>query len=222
MIDPEQSIESISNKYIEDVCEKIADAPEIIHDFQFNPFYTELRCVALDTEATGARRGEIDKLTEIACVEIINGKITGKFFRRYINPEREVTRDVHKITGHTWNFLKAYPTFPHIMDDFLNFIDGSRLIIHDARQDLRLLNLSMMECGKPHNYIEDWHEIVDTLILAKYYHPYGKNNLTSLCQRYNVDTTSRNKHHGALIDAFLLANMFCTMKSKVRLPVIKL
>jgi DNA polymerase III subunit epsilon len=191
------------------------------------------RSIALDTESTGLRGkkertpDETDQLTEIGCVEIIDGRITGLCFRKYINPQQRVTAGAHRITGHTWYFLQQFPTFKTIAPDFLRFLAGARLIIHDAPGDLKLINTALTQCGNPYGPLESKHEIIDTLALARCLEPRKPANLTALCKRYlhgEFDERRDRLKHGALIDAKLLAKVFCKMtatKDGLPLPIDK-
>lgn len=181
------------------------------------------RSVAVDTESTGLRGkrertpDETDQLTEIGCVEIIDDRITGLCFRKYINPQQRVTSGAHRITGHTWYFLQQFPTFKTVAPEFLQFIAGARLIIHDAPSDLKLINAALTQCGNPYGPLEKKHEIIDTLTLARRLEPGKPANLTALCERYlrgEFDERRDRLKHGALIDAKLLARVFCKMTAK--------
>ena len=200
--------------------------PLVVSPLSLPRFSTGPLCgkyVALDTESTGLRGkkerepNEIDQLTEIGCVEIVDGKITGKYFRRYINPEQRVTPGAHRITGHTWYFLQQFPTFGRIAPDFLRFIKGAKLVIHDAPGDLKLINTALKHYGNPYGNLEDKHEIIDTLSLARHLDPGQKVNLTALCKKHlkgEFDEKRDRSKHGALIDARLLARVFCAITPK--------
>lgn len=165
--------------------------------------------IFLDAEATGLGNGH--KLTEIGCVEVKNFKITGKKFQMLINPERHVSSSAHKLTGYTLNFLSQYPVFKSIAPNFINFIKGGAvLVMHNSHYDLKLIGEGLKDAENPYGKLEDKHVIIDSLPFARALHPNKKNDLTSLCNRYNIYTGGREKH-GALIDAELLAEVFCKM-----------
>lgn len=192
--------------------ERLAAATQLSFSPSFSFEQLSGRFIALDTEGTGC--GASHSLTEIGCVEMVGLTVTGRQFQAYVDPGCEVSHGAHKITGHTWKFLRQYPPFNQdIAERFLRFIKNSPLIIHDARSDLDLLNESLELCGQSYGKLEENHKIIDTLPLAQCLHPGMKNNLTALCERYGIDTSVRYKH-GALIDAKLLAQVFCAMVHK--------
>jgi DNA polymerase-3 subunit epsilon len=169
------------------------------------------RLIALDVEATGL--GNDHKLTEIGGVEIQKGVVTGHKFQTYVNPEREVTRDAHKLTGYTWKFLKKYPLFGATAPHFLRFIQGAVLVIHNAHYDLKLINEALAACNNPYGKLEEKHAIVDTAVLARKLYPGKSSSLTAVCAYNDISTTKRHRH-GALIDAELLAEVFQAMACK--------
>lgn len=183
------------------------------------------RQIALDTETTGLSAAAGHRLTELGCVEIIDRKLTGKTFQTYLNPEREIDAEAQRITGLTREFLIDQPIFSQIAAQFLEFIHGAELIIHNAQFDLSFINYELSLLQKKSvdidlanigitidNYhpIEQRHKIYDTLLLARRLYPGQKNNLDALCQRYQIDNTKRAKH-GALLDAEILAQLYLTM-----------
>ncbi|MEI6805081.1 MAG: exonuclease domain-containing protein [Myxococcaceae bacterium] len=174
-----------------------------------NRFYLlNTRLVALDTEATGL--GNDHRMTDIGCVEIQKGVLTGNIFQTYLNPEREVSRYAHMLTGYTWKFLKNYPLFPEIAGNFLRFIRGSGLLIHGAQFDLKLLNEALAACDNSYGKLEEKHVIIDTEVLARKLYPGKRSSLTAVCNHNGINTTRRHKH-GALIDSELLAEVFQAM-----------
>lgn len=169
------------------------------------------RQVLLDTETTGLDPfKEKHRLTEIGCLEMVNRKLTGRKFQSYLNPEREVEAMAAEITGLTWEKLKDKPKFIEVVDDFILFIEGAELIIHNAPFDLGFLNAELARVNHGWHPLEAKCSIFDTLVLARSLHPGQKNNLDALCKRYNVNNTHR-RYHGALLDAEILAKVYLSM-----------
>jgi DNA polymerase III subunit epsilon len=170
-----------------------------------------MRQITLDTETTGLLYYKGHRIIEIGCVEIINRKITGKFFHTYINPERNIDEDAKKITGVTEYFLKDKPKFKEIVKDFLNFINNTdEIIIHNSNFDTNFINNELKIINHDIKNISEIFKILDTLNFARKIHPGKKNSLDALCLRYNVDLDKR-KFHGALLDANLLAEVYLKM-----------
>jgi DNA polymerase-3 subunit epsilon len=170
--------------------------------------------VAIDVEATGGsllNKNTLlsNKITELSCVNVSDMKITGERFHSLINPCREVTPVVQKITGYTWQFLKGYPLFEDIVDGFLKYIKGKIIVVHDASLDIPLLNNEIKACGRSVN-LYDHNLIIDTLMFANSFYPCKKKNLSKLCHSYGIDTSQR-KTHSAFLDADLLARLFCAI-----------
>jgi DNA polymerase-3 subunit epsilon len=171
------------------------------------------RQIILDTETTGLNPKEGHRIIEIGCVELVNRKLTGKNFHFYLNPERDIDNDAIRIHGLTNEFLANKPRFPHIVDDFINYIKNAELIIHNARFDIEFLNyeLSLLINNKTNiSNLYDYVKVIDTLDLAKKLHPGQKNSLDALCRRYTIDNAHRDLH-GALLDANLLAEVYLAM-----------
>lgn len=170
---------------------------------------TVRRQVALDTETTGMFADRGDRLISVGCVEIEERKLTKRTFYQLINPEREVDEEAARIHGYTWDKLKGQPLFEDIVDDFLAFIKGSELLIHNAEFDVGFLDMELGRLGR--GKLSDYCvNIVDTLQLAKTLRPGQRNNLDALCSSYGVNNTDRTLH-GALIDAQLLAQVYLAM-----------
>lgn len=161
------------------------------------------RMVVLDTETTGLDYGSGDRLIEIGCVEIINNKITGKFFQSYINPQRDVSAGSYRVTGISTSFLKDKPLFNDIVDDFLKFIDGSILVIHNANFDVPFINY---ELGMLNKSILP-NKILDTLLISREIFVGKPCNLDAVCKRLNIDNSIRS-FHGALLDAQILSKVY--------------
>jgi DNA polymerase-3 subunit epsilon len=163
-----------------------------------------LREIVLDTETTGLDPYQGDRLVEIGCIELFNRIPTGQSFQRYINPERDVPAGAFEVHGLSTEFLKDKPRFTEIADEFLTFIDGAALVIHNAAFDIGFINAELERVGKP---VLARDRIVDTLLLARRKHPAGPNRLDDLCTRYGIDGSRRTKH-GALLDAEILAEVY--------------
>ena len=159
--------------------------------------------IILDTETTGLSTKEGHRIVEIGCVELDNLFPTQKKFHYYLNPERKVSQKALDVHGYTDEFLSSQKKFSEIADEFLEFIKGSRLIIHNSEFDLSHLNNELKILGK--KKIEN--EIIDTLVLARDKFPGSSISLDALCKRYKIDNSKRSKHT-ALIDCDLLAKVY--------------
>ena len=162
--------------------------------------------IVLDTETTGLSVKEGHRIVEIGCIELDNLIPTKKKFHCYLNPERKVSEKALEVHGYTDDFLSDKKKFNEIVDKFLNFIEGKRLVIHNAEFDLSHLNHELELIGK--SKIEN--EVIDTLILARNKFPGSSINLDSLCKRYRIDNSKRAQH-SALIDCDLLAKVYINL-----------
>ena len=169
-----------------------------------------MRQIALDTETTGISTDEGHRIIEIGCIEIENRRITGNEFHCYLNPEREIDEGATRVHGLTLEKLSNEPLFKEVAKEFLNFVSGAELIIHNAAFDVGFLNkeISLLEWDE--SSIEDHALVMDTLKMAREMHPGKKNSLDALCTRYEIDRSMRQVH-GALIDADLLAKVYLAM-----------
>ena len=169
-----------------------------------------MRQIALDTETTGISTDEGHRIIEIGCIEIENRRITGNEFHCYLNPEREIDEGATRVHGLTLEKLSNEPLFKEVAKDFLNFVTGAELIIHNAAFDVGFLNkeISLLEWDE--SSIEEHALVMDTLKMAREMHPGKKNSLDALCTRYEIDRSMRQVH-GALIDADLLAKVYLAM-----------
>ena len=168
-----------------------------------------LRQVVLDTETTGMRIEDGNRLIEIGCVEMVNRHITKKVFHVRINPEREVEEEAAKVHGMTWAQLQKEPLFEEVVDDFLMFIKDAELIIHNAAFDVGYLNMELERLGR--GTIADYTVgVIDTLKMAQSARPGQRNNLDVLCSVFGIDTSKRTLH-GAHIDAELLAQVYLAL-----------
>jgi len=165
-----------------------------------------LREIVFDTETTGFKPEEGDKLVEIGAIELINHIPTGRTYHQYINPMRDMPQEAFNVHGLSTEFLSHYPKFSDIAKDFLSFVgDDGIMVAHNAIGfDMRFLNYELKHNG--FDTLEN-HEVVDTLEIAKSKFPGGRNNLDALCKRFNIDNSKRTKH-GALLDAELLAEVY--------------
>ena len=162
--------------------------------------------VVLDTETTGISIKEGHRIVEIGCIELENLIPTKKKFHCYLNPERKVSEKALEVHGYTDQFLSDKKKFKEIEDEFLNFINGKRLIIHNAEFDISHLNNEFSILGKK----KLSNEIIDTLVLAREKYPGSSVSLDALCKRYNIDNSKRT-HHTALIDCELLAKVYINL-----------
>jgi DNA polymerase III subunit epsilon len=168
-----------------------------------------MRRIVLDTETTGLNARLGDRIIEVGCVEIVDRRLTGNHFHRYVNPERDSEEGALKVHGITREFLHDKPKFREIATEFVEYVRGAELVIHNAAFDTEFLNRELALLDLPPL---DQHcaAIIDTLRLAKDLHPGKKNSLDALCERYQVDHSHRTLH-GALLDAELLAEVYLAM-----------
>lgn len=169
-----------------------------------------MRQIVLDTETTGIDPNQGHRIIEIGCVELVNRKLTGRHYHQYINPDREVEQGAMDVHGISNEFLADKPFFRAIADDFLAFVDGAELVIHNAPFDVGFINHEFRLLADGKRNIENYCGVVDTLALARAKHPGQKNNLDALCKRYGVDNSQRDLH-GALLDAEILADVYLLM-----------
>jgi len=169
-----------------------------------------MRQVILDTETTGLKVEEGHRVIEIGCVEMVNRKLTGKHFHYYLNPQREIEAGALAVHGITHDFLQDKPLFASIAQEFMGFISGAEVIIHNAPFDLAFLNNELRLAGSDFESMTDHCSVIDTLQMARKIHAGQRNNLDALCKRYGVDSSKRDLH-GALLDASLLAHVYLAM-----------
>lgn len=163
-----------------------------------------MREIVMDTETTGFEPSEGHRIVEIGGVELLNHMPTGRVFHQYINPERDMPAEAFAVHGLSAEFLRDFPVFAQIADTFLDFIDGARLIIHNAAFDMRFLNAELGWIGRP--LLPDTIAI-DTLAIARRRFPGSPASLDALCRRFGVDNSGREKH-GALLDSEILAEVY--------------
>jgi DNA polymerase III subunit epsilon len=168
-----------------------------------------LRQIVLDTETTGLNPKLGDRIIEIGCVELLSRRISERHFHTYLNPERDVELGATRVHGLTREDLATKPKFAEVAPVFLEFIRGAELIIHNADFDIEFLNMELARArlGRVQDHAG---RITDTLLFAKELHPGKRNSLDALCERYFIDN-SRRTLHGALADAYLLADCYLAM-----------
>ncbi len=173
-----------------------------------------MRQIVLDTETTGLEVEQQHRVIEIGCIEVLNRRLTGRSFHRYLNPERDIDEGAQQVHGLSRQQLAKEPTFAQVQAEFLEFVRDAELIIHNAPFDIAFLNaefgrleaLASAERAK----ITDFCKVLDTLALARQMHPGQRNSLDALCKRYSVDNSHR-EYHGALLDARILAEVYLAM-----------
>jgi DNA polymerase-3 subunit epsilon len=169
-----------------------------------------MRQIILDTETTGLAPEEGHRVIEIGCIELKNRRLTEHRFHHYLNPEREIDAGAAEVHGLTLDKLREAPRFGDIVVEFLEFVRGAEIIIHNAPFDVGFLDAELARLGAAWGRLEDYCRIFDTLKLARELHPGQRNSLDALCKRYEIDNNHRTLH-GALLDAELLADVFLAM-----------
>lgn len=167
------------------------------------------RQVVLDTETTGLEPSQGHRIIEIGGVELVNRRLTGRHYHQYINPQREVDAGAMEVHGITNEFLADKPVFSAIADEFMDFIDGAELVIHNAPFDVGFID-NELKLLKRRETVASRCGIIDSLVMARQKHPGQRNSLDALCQRYGVDNSQRDLH-GALLDAEILADVYLLM-----------
>lgn len=168
-----------------------------------------MRQVVLDTETTGLEPERGHRVIEIGCIELVNRRPSGRTWHRYLCPERTIDDAAIEVHGLTNDFLSDKPLFADVVEEFLSFVSGSELLIHNAPFDVGFINSELVKL-KRKDPLESVCAILDTLKLAREKHPGQRNSLDALCKRYSVDN-SRRELHGALLDAELLAEVYLAM-----------
>jgi DNA polymerase-3 subunit epsilon len=169
-----------------------------------------MRQVVLDTETTGLEPEAGHRIIEIGCVELVNRRSTQKSFHRYLNPERAVDQGALEVHGIDDDFLATQPLFAEVAADFIQFVDGAELVIHNADFDVAFINHELARVESLPQDITQRCRILDTLALARRMHPGQRNSLDALAKRYEVDNSKRELH-GALLDARILADVYLAM-----------
>ena len=168
-----------------------------------------MRQIILDTETTGLEPSDGHRVIEIGCVELVDRRLSGQHFHQYLNPERDIEDGALEVHGISREFLLDKPLFAEVVEEFLEFVAGAELIIHNAPFDIGFLDAELGQLGRS-DRMSDHVRVLDTLELARDLHPGQRNNLDALCKRYEVDNSSRSLH-GALLDAEILADVYLAM-----------
>ena len=163
-----------------------------------------MREIVFDTETTGLSFPGGDRMVEIGCVELVNRCETGRTFHAYYHPERDMPEDAARVHGLRIEFLSKHPVFAAVAHELIEFIEDAPLVAHNATFDFSFLNGELTRCGRPPVAMT---RMVDTLPIAQKRHPGAKHNLDALCSRFGIDRSHR-VHHGALLDAQLLAQVY--------------
>ncbi len=170
-----------------------------------------MRQIILDTETTGLEPSEGHRIIEIGCIELINRKLTGRKYHQYINPQRAIDEGALEVHGISRTFLLDKPLFAEIAQEFLDFVRGAQLIIHNAPFDIGFIDHEFrLLADKKFKSITEECQLIDTLVMARQLHIGQRNSLDALCKRYGIDTSQRDLH-GALLDASLLAQVYLAM-----------
>jgi DNA polymerase-3 subunit epsilon len=169
-----------------------------------------MRQIVLDTETTGLEWKKGNRIVEVGCVELIERRPTGRTFHRYFNPGREFEPGAQEVTGLTLEFLADKPLFVDVVDEFLDFVAGAELVIHNAAFDIGFLDAELGQCGSHYGCMRDRVSVLDSLELARQRYPGQRNSLDALCRRLGVDNSHRQLH-GALLDAQLLAEAYLAL-----------
>ncbi|WP_017355631.1 DNA polymerase III subunit epsilon [Stenotrophomonas sp.] len=171
-----------------------------------------MRQIILDTETTGLEWKKGNRVVEIGCVEYLERRPSGNHFHRYLKPDCEFEPGAQEVTGLTLEFLADKPTFAEVAEDFLAFIDGAELIIHNAAFDLGFLDNELSLLGDQYGRITDRCSVIDTLKMARERFPGQRNSLDALCKRLGVDNAHRQLH-GGLLDAQILGDVYIALTS---------
>ena len=169
-----------------------------------------MRQVVLDTETTGLSWEKGNRVVEIGCIELVERRPTGRRFQRHLNPQRDMEAGAQEVTGLTREFLADKPLFAQVCDEFLDFVRGAELVIHNADFDVGFLDYELSLLGPHYGKLRDHAAVLDTLALARERYPGQRNSLDALCRRLDVDNGHR-KLHGALLDAELLTEVYLSM-----------
>jgi DNA polymerase III subunit epsilon len=169
-----------------------------------------MRQIVLDTETTGLEPELGHRIIEIGCVELVNRRVTGRTFHRYLNPERAIDEGAMAVHGIKRADLDDKPKFAEIAEELITFISDAELLIHNAAFDVAFLDAELARLGGAARAVAALCRVLDTLALARSMHPGQRNNLDALCKRYSVDN-SRRDLHGALLDAQILADVYLAM-----------
>ena len=171
-----------------------------------------MRQIVLDTETTGLYPDRGDRVVEIGCVELLERRPSGRTFHCYLHPDREFSAGAQEVTGLTLEFLADKPRFHEVAEEFLAFVEGTELVIHNAAFDIGFLDAELARLGPQFGRMQARCTVEDSLLLARQRYPGQRNSLDALCRRLGVDNAHRQLH-GALLDAQLLAEVYLAMTS---------
>lgn len=169
-----------------------------------------MRQVVLDTETTGLSWEKGNRVVEIGCVELVERRVSGRTFQRYLDPQRDMEPGAEQVTGLSRDFLTGKPLFAEVVDEFLEFVRGSELIIHNADFDVGFLDHELSLLGPGYGRLRDYCGVLDSLAMARERFPGQRNSLDALCKRLEVDNAHRTMH-GALLDAQLLTEVYLSL-----------
>ncbi len=169
-----------------------------------------MRQIVLDTETTGLEPSQGHRIIEVGCVEVVDRRLTGNHFHKYIRPDRDIDEGAIEVHGITNEFLADKPLFEEIAKELMDYMQGAELVIHNAPFDIGFLDAEYKRLDKSFGSVSDVCGVLDTLVMARQKHPGQKNNLDALCKRYTVDNSQRDLH-GALLDAEILADVYLLM-----------
>ncbi len=169
-----------------------------------------MRQIVLDTETTGLDPGQGHRIIEIGCVEVINRRLSGNNYHQYLQPDHDIDEGAQSVHGISNEFLADKPRFSDVVEDFLEYLKGAELIIHNAPFDVGFINHELKREGPEYGEVTTYCSIIDTLVMARKMRPGKKNNLDALCKEYEVKNAHRELH-GALLDAELLAEVYLRM-----------
>jgi DNA polymerase III subunit epsilon len=169
-----------------------------------------MRQIVLDTETTGLDAGRGHRLIELGCVELLARRVSGSHFHRYLNPERDIDAGAQAVHGISIEFLADKPRFADVAEEFLAYVGGAELIIHNAAFDVGFIDAELARLGPSYGRLADHATVLDTLALAREMFPGQRNSLDALCKRLDIDNSHRELH-GALLDAGILADVYLAL-----------
>lgn len=169
-----------------------------------------MRQIVLDTETTGLEPEQGHRIIEIGCVELVDRRLTGNNFHQYLQPDREIDDAAVEVHGITTEFLADKPRFEDLVEDFIGYVKGAELIIHNAPFDVGFINSELKRLGGDWQSLDGYSTVTDTLAMARKMHPGQRNSLDALCRRYEIENSHRTLH-GALLDAEILADVYLMM-----------
>jgi DNA polymerase-3 subunit epsilon len=169
-----------------------------------------MRQIVLDTETTGLETQHDHRIIEIGCVELVDRTLTGNQFHQYLQPDREIDEAAMDVHGITNEFLEDKPRFADIAQDFIEYVTGAELIIHNAPFDVGFIDYELSKLDGEWDRLSNYCTITDSLVLAKKMHPGQRNSLDALCKRYEIDNSHRELH-GALLDAEILSDVYLAL-----------